>query len=100
MVSDRIYQLRRAILLAAKEYSPGPVRLDDIVNHPSVKNLIPAREELVEQWNELAARDYLKDFPGSNGEYREITPKGRNQLGQEGERRVFIWGRFGRIPEE
>lgn len=99
MVSDRIYQLRRAILTAATEYSPGPVSLDDVANHPTVRAMCPAREELAKEWNELAvpSRGYLVDFAGSNGELREISGRGLDQINQEGERTIFIWGRYGRV---
>lgn len=99
MVSELVYLLRRAILTAAKEYSPGPVNLDDIANHPTVRALCPAREELVKAWNDLAVRDYLVDFAGSNGEFRTIGVRGLDQINQEGERTVFIWGRYGRRTE-
>jgi len=99
MHDDRTCQLLRAILTAAREYSPGPVTLDDVANHPLVRNLIPARPELTEQWNELSARGYLENFADSNGELRLITVKGRDQIMQTVDRDFFIWGRHGQPPK-
>ena len=95
MKTESEYQLRRAILTACKAALGTPCGLDDLLAHPAVSLLCPPREKVVEYFGELALRGYLANVPDSNGELKTITPKGLNQINQEGDRDFYVWGKYG-----
>jgi len=94
MQPDRVYEIRRAILGIFKEYN-GPLKFDDLFNHPSFVFIKPSRAEALEEWNALLANEFIQPLRGSGGEYLTLPAKGRNQINREGDLDPFIWGKHG-----
>jgi len=99
MRSERIYQIRRAILSVCKEYASGsviaPVKLDDMAEHFAMRRLHPTREELLAEWNGLLTLGFIEALKGSDGEYVKISASGLKQINCEEDRDPYIWGASG-----
>lgn len=94
--NERVYQIRRAILNVLKDYNPAPADLDDIQCHPAISALNASVSEILAEMNALTTCAYITDIHGFNGRMKTINERGLKQINQEGERDIFIWGKYGR----
>ena len=95
MREDRIYQIRRALLTAFKDCHPAPCNAGDILCHPGCSMLNIGKPEALEEIHGLTLKGYLRAVEGTNGEYHAITGKGLEQINQEVDRDLYIWGKYG-----
>lgn len=95
MREDRIYQIRRALLTAFKDCHPAPCGVDDVLCHPGCGLLHIDKPEALEELRCLELKGYLRAVEGTNGAYHAITGKGLDQINQEVDRDLYIWGKYG-----
>ena len=93
MESDKVYQLRRALLSAVADYV-NPVNLDYVLAHPELIGVAP--DAALDQWRGLIENGYLKAVPGTGGEYATVTELGKAQLPTSSRRdyKIYVWGRL------
>ena len=91
-MSANIYQLRRYILEALKEYNPTPCNAEAVQDYPKFALLQAENDEIRTQWKELRAFGYIAPIEGFEGKYCRITDKGLQQLSPEFKKEPFIWG--------
>ena len=87
-----IYQIRRYILEALKEYNPTPCNVESVQDFPKFALLQAENEEIRTQWKELKAFGYIEAIPGFEGKYCRITEKGLKQVNPEFAKEPFVWG--------
>jgi len=89
-MSERIYMIRLEILKQLKRFKTAPVTAAQLYDYSMPKFL--AKEEVLEQWDELKLEGYIAPRSGFNGEYCIITEKGLHQLAPEFPQDEFIHG--------
>ena len=76
----------------------NPVTCNDVIDHPEVTVLAVDSTAVLQQWRELIRLGYLKELPGSNGEYAGASDLGARAMAKVlfGEQKdVNIWGHYG-----
>jgi hypothetical protein len=91
-MDERIYQIRRQLLRALKEYNPTPCEVADMKDYPGFTLLNPEADELKREWKNLADHGYTRRLPGFDNKYCRITSKGLEQLSGEFVKDPFVWG--------
>ena len=76
MANDRIYRLRRAILMALFEYESYQ-DLDTIMNNLHLLAVNPAPAEVRAEWDLLIGYGFLQPLPGYNNAVCRLNPSER-----------------------